>query len=133
MTSDHDPEDKSQELADRVPRQARGAGDPQAFMFDDAAFARHRAVLRREANVGRVALVVAILLLLVANLFLTRWTKDDLVDQINYARQGQGSMEDDVAAQLRGIEARLAVLEEQNRQLIERLAPPAAPQASATP
>jgi hypothetical protein len=131
MTIDHDPEEKSQELADRVPRQAKGANDTRAVILDDAVFARHRAVLRREANLGRIALVIAVLLLLVANLFLTRWTKDDLVDQINYARQGQGSMEDDVAAQLRGIEARLAVIEEQNRQLAARLPPP--PEAPPAP
>jgi hypothetical protein len=130
MTLDHDPEEKSQELADRVPRQARGANDARAVILDDAVFARHRAVLRREANLGRIALIIAVLLLLVANLFLTRWTKDDLVDQINYARQGQGSMEDDVAAQLRGIEARLAAIEEQNRQLAARLPPPPEPPAA---
>lgn len=123
MISDQDPEERSHELADRVPR-GRGADEGHAFLFDDAAFARHRAVLRRDANLGRLAVVLAVILLLLANLLLTRWTKRDLVEQINYARQGQGSMEDDVAAQLRSIEARLTAVEEQNRQVLARLPGP---------
>lgn len=132
MTHDLDVEEKSQELADRVPRPRTGT-DPRIIPFDADAFEKHRAVLRREANVGRLVLVLAIFLLLVGNLVLTRRSTQELSDNINWARQGQGTMEDDVVVQLRAIEAKLAAIEEQNRQLLERLPAPAVAPAPGEP
>lgn len=140
--------DKSQELMEKFPStQAVVATtpvadtDPKALPFDKDYFERHKEELRRQTLVGRVALFVAIIGLLLVNIYYTNKNTTDLLENINWARMEEADNE--VATHLRNLETRLAALEQQNQKLIQLLetrgqAPkaepvePAAPAAPAT-
>lgn len=124
------PSEKSRELQDRVPHALPepAPDNDSGLPFDRAYFERHKEELKRNSLFGRVALVLVIFALLVANLVLTQRNTRELVDNINWARAGQSSGEDSVAVQLKAVEARLKVLEEQNRALVQALNQPVAPQ-----
>jgi hypothetical protein len=94
---------------------------PEPFPFDKDYFERHKEELRRQTLLGRVALVGAIFLLLLANLYFTHRSMENVVANIDWARLSQGMMEDDVGTRLRAMEARLTTLEEQNRKVLEAM------------
>lgn len=115
--------DRSEELAHRAPH-AGHATSPDIDNYlplDRAFFERHKEELKRNTLLGRALLILAIFGMLAANLYFTRQSTIDVVENINWSRIGQGSMEDDVATQIKSLDNRIRVIEEQNRRLIQAI------------
>jgi len=126
MSAPHDPHQgpgRSDALAHTfppLPRQGEGtAGQPPgpppitlSDLPDKAFLERQRRSMARDAFWGRVVFVLAILALLVANTLAQRAHTRDLLQNIDWDRQHQSGLEDEVEAHLDHIEARLLAIEQ---------------------
>ncbi|MBN1337206.1 MAG: hypothetical protein JXB39_14705 [Deltaproteobacteria bacterium] len=127
MSVPHDPHagaDRSDALAHTfppLPREGEPEGAPSppvtlADLPDKAFFERQRRSMAREALLGRAMVVLAILALLIANTLAQRAHTRELLQNIDWDRQHQSGIEDDLESSLASIEARLLAIE-------QRLAP----------
>ena len=134
MSTPQDPHpgsDRSDALAHTFPPLPREGGpavvaQPErppvslADLPDKAFLERQRQSMARDAFWGRVVFVLAIFALLIANTLAQRAHTRELLQNIDWARQHQSGLEDDVEMRLARIEAKLLSIE-------QRLPPPPQP------
>ena len=100
------PYDPSQELD---PSKAPVVNTPEPLRREDFEYFRQQ--IERNARYARLALMVAVVALLLGNIWLTRQSTADIIQNIDLDRGHQSNFEDGVDSRLAKIEQRLAAME----------------------
>ncbi len=100
------PYDPSQELD---PSKAPVVSTPEPLRREDFVYFRQQ--IERNARYARLALMVAVVALLLANIWLTRQSTSNIIQNIDLDRDHQSSFEDGVDSRLNKIEQRLTAID----------------------
>jgi hypothetical protein len=100
--------DKSKEFD---PNQAEVIPTKEVMKREDFDFFRRR--MERQASVGRLILIVAVLIAVGGNIWLTLGTQDIVIENVNQARHDQALLDERLVVQVSSLEAKIEALTQQ--------------------